>query len=179
MTRFISHVQQGKRTYPGEFLAESLFTYLDCLRATPKELVEFFRLLLPLLHWSHVEGVPWKGKAQEAFDELQDEIFHEVAESGKLSLQSGRFVVEANSPRGKACFAIFQLLLEGKLSKIRNCLQCKAYFYARFKVQMFCTKKCQEANYHSPDWRKKNRERNRKHQKEYRGRLFGSKRKRN
>jgi hypothetical protein len=71
------------------------------------------------------------------------------------------------TPTGEAVVALLVLDHKRQVDRIRKCLHCRTWFYARFKHQQFCNdraKKCQSNHYHTPEWRKKNRERNRKHQ---------------
>ena len=177
MVYLTSHVQQSKRKYPGEIQVTDLFAYLESLRLTPREFIRFLGFLVPLMEWASAPSRPrWDRNVQEAFDELRDEILGEIGAEQKLTFRGGRVLAQPVSLRGKACFAVAQLLSEGNLGRIRLCRHCKKLFYGRFKHQAFCTKTCQEADYHTPEWRKKNRERNKRHQREWRERLFGKRR---
>src|SRR5579862_4938904 len=85
-------------------------------------------------------------------------------------------VIEPATVRGKDAFAILWLCEKGKLNRVRSCSHCKLLFFARFNHQWFCSTKCQWDHYHSAEWRKQNRERNKGHQRKYRDRYFGKKR---
>ena len=91
----------------------------------------------------------------------------------------GGLAIRPTSDEGKAALAALILADESRLSRIRPCLHCRTWFYARQERQRFCSdraKRCQWKHYHSPEWRKRNREQNRKHQRAYRERLFGKRR---
>jgi hypothetical protein len=85
-------------------------------------------------------------------------------------------VIQPTTTRGKDAFALLSLGAKGKLNRVRRCSRCKDLFFARFSHQWFCSKKCQWDHYHSPEWRRQNRERNKGHQRSYRDRYFGKKR---
>lgn len=97
-----------------------------------------------------------------------------------LDWDPGRgFTILCRDRRADALLALVELLRRGRLDRLRQCLRCRSWFYARFKHQRFCNdpeKKCQWRHYHTPEWRKKHREKNRRHQEEYRKRLFGKRR---
>lgn len=94
-------------------------------------------------------------------------------------LLKGGWVPRPTSDEGKAALAFLVLSDESRSSRVRRCLHCGTWFYARQERQRFCSdraKRCQWKHYHSPEWRKRNREPNRKHQREYRERLYGKRR---
>lgn len=85
-------------------------------------------------------------------------------------------VLQPVTPEGRAAVALLLLHRKYRLDRIRQCPHCRTWFYARFNHQRFCNnpaKKCQWNHYHTPEWRKQHREQNRKHQAQYRKRLFG------
>jgi hypothetical protein len=85
--------------------------------------------------------------------------------------KDGLLILQPATPEGKAAVALLALIQKARVDRIRRCRRCRTWFYARFKHQQFCRdpkKKCQSRHYHSPEWRRKNRERNRKHQRDYR-----------
>lgn len=56
-----------------------------------------------------------------------------------------------------------QLILDfaraGELSRLRRCLRCKKWLYAKVKHQDFCSTSCQQKHYaHSDEWRAKRRD---------------------
>lgn len=68
--------------------------------------------------------------------------------------------------------AVLQIVLlggEGLLSRVRRCLKCQRWFYARFKHKLFCGTPCQQSYYReSPEWR----EGRRKYMRRYRRNNF-------
>ena len=85
-------------------------------------------------------------------------------------------ILQPTTPKAQAAVALLVLNSNDLVGRIRQCLHCRMWFYARFRHQQFCNdsaKKCQWNHYHSPEWRKQHREQNRKHQAAYRERLFG------
>jgi hypothetical protein len=83
--------------------------------------------------------------------------------------------VRPSTDEGHAALAALVLEKENKIDRIKQCLNCKDWFYAIFKHQRFCNypgKNCQWNHYHTPEWRKKHREQNRRHQAEWRKRTF-------
>jgi hypothetical protein len=85
-------------------------------------------------------------------------------------------ILGPSTEAGYAALAALVLEKKDRIDRIKQCLHCRNWFYARFRHQQFCSdrrKKCQWNHYHTPEWRKLHRERNRKHQREYRKRLFG------
>ena len=117
----------------------------------------------PKFWWDHLYSI-----ASEMTVKKRKVVLHGIHEKG--------LVIEPSTPRGKDAFALLSLGAKGKLNRIRKCSHCKKLLYARFNHQWFCSKKCQWDHYHSPEWRKQNRERNRRHQRRYRETLFGKKR---
>src|ERR1700735_427559 len=95
-------------------------------------------------------------------------VVHGIHEKG--------LVIEPSTTRGKDAFALLSLGAKGQLNRVRKCGHCKRFLYARFNHQWFCSKKCQWDHYHTPEWRKENRELNRRDQGRSRERLFGKKR---
>ncbi len=151
MANATSQVQNTKRQYPGDALAADIFAHVK----SPAELSELVR---------RAHGNPHR--------ELEKEL-----RKGKMMSfgASGSVGIEPVTPRGKAIFAVWKLILQGRIRRIRQCRHCGALFYARFEHQKFCSNpktKCQWNHYHTSEWRKRHRERNRKHQQEYRKRLF-------
>lgn len=85
--------------------------------------------------------------------------------------KEGLLILQPATPEGQAAVALLVLFHKGRVDRIRQCPRCRTWFYARFKHQQFCSdpkKKCQSSHYHSAEWRRKNRERNKQHQRAYR-----------
>lgn len=173
-----SQVHSGKRQYPGESEAEDIIAYLRLLVRQLKEggddvireeFKEFMKLIAPIIFSRRGES------ATLPMNDLVEEIVGEVVEHGSPKVSKRGVQFEAVSPRGKATFALLRLVQDGRLDRLRKCDNCRILFYARFKHQRFCneaSKNCQWKYYHSPEWRKRNRERNLQHQRAYRKRLF-------
>jgi len=58
---------------------------------------------------------------------------------------------------------VLQMILDfaraGWLNRLRRCLRCHRWLYARFRHQNYCSTKCQQQHYrHSDEWRTKRRE---------------------
>ena len=85
--------------------------------------------------------------------------------------KDGLLILQPATSEGKAAVALLALIQKARVDRIRRCPCCRTWFYARFKHQRFCPdpeKECQWSHYHSPEWRRKNRERNKKNQRDYR-----------
>lgn len=85
-------------------------------------------------------------------------------------------IVSPGTSEGEAAWVALLLDKKDRIDRVKQCIVCRSWFYARFKHQRFCNdpvKQCQWKHYHTAEWRKQHRERNRKHQQEYRERLFG------
>ena len=85
------------------------------------------------------------------------------------------FTFICDHPSARALLGLLELLRRGYIHRIRRCEYCRTWFFSRFEHQRFDKTRCQEDHYHTAEWRKKNRERNKRHQQEYRSRLFGHK----
>jgi hypothetical protein len=71
----------------------------------------------------------------------------------------------AQSPVTRAVLQIMLLGQEGLLSRVRSCLKCRRWFFARFRHQNFCETPCQQKFYRdNPEWR----EGRRKYMQKYR-----------
>jgi hypothetical protein len=70
-----------------------------------------------------------------------------------------------NSAASEAVLQIVLLGQEGLLWRVRQCLACERWFYARFSHQHYCGTRCQQGHYkRSPEWR----EHRRKYMQKYR-----------
>jgi hypothetical protein len=57
-------------------------------------------------------------------------------------------------------FCIVRLGERGLLGRVRKCIRCEKWLYAKFNHQRFCGKKCQLAHYQtSEEWKRRRRER--------------------
>lgn len=89
----------------------------------------------------------------------------------RVKVHKDGLLLQPTTPEGEAAVALLVLVQKVSLDRMRRCRRCRTWFYARFKHQQFCRdskKKCQWNHYHSPEWRKKNRERNNQYQRAYR-----------
>jgi hypothetical protein len=56
--------------------------------------------------------------------------------------------------KGQALSCFIVLAEYGRLDRMRECLRCGMWLYARFSHQRFCSTKCQQAHYWaSPEWK--------------------------
>lgn len=161
---------QSKRQYPGESEGAYLAEYLNVKVKGDK--VMLHKLLPPL--WTMERAI--KGETIECSrrDVLRAcaRLKQRIDRSGSARISSDGLVIPPVSEKGKASLAALLLYHEWRLCRVRRCLHCKKWFYGRVERKRFCSKTCQENHYHTPEWQKKNRERNREHQKAYRKRVF-------
>lgn len=54
-------------------------------------------------------------------------------------------------PATRAVHLLMQLCEAGYFSRIRNCKKCTAWFFAKYRHQVFCSQKCQIAHYRRTD----------------------------
>lgn len=151
-----AEILKAKRHYPGEAEAGYLLAFIDSA-SEPKQ-KEFLKLLR---------------RPNSACEKMEDFIDPE-----NLTWRVSRdgIVLLPGDPEGVAVLAILLLEFQGQLRQIKRCLHCGARFYARFESQQFCPNpktNCQWNHFHSPAQRKQYRERNRRHQREYRKRNPG------
>jgi hypothetical protein len=143
--------QGSKRTYPGEGEATYILNYIEF--AAPRKRKAFLKRL------SNMQVYEQRLK--------------------QTPPRAVRHVLPPEPTETMAQLAASILLDQRRLARFRRCLHCGTWFYARFRSQKFCgdqKKKCQWKHYHSPAWRRQNRPRNRKFQKEYRDRIYVRKR---
>jgi hypothetical protein len=121
--------------------------------------------------WSSRQG----RRGPKSFENL---LYHYVLKLSSFAVDwkpERGFVFISEDPRVHAVLGILELFRRGRLARVKKCLHCRSWFYARFKHQQFCSdtaKKCQWNRYHTPEWRRKHSEQNRQHQREYRQRMF-------
>jgi hypothetical protein len=169
----------SKRVYPGEGEAEAVLRYMGFFMRSRKEKRNFLKSFDTLRSFEaaaqrgDVEGIR-RFDPNSALRGLEKLV---IGKSMKVSWQGAAgLVVEPTTHAGIAAIGLWLLANRGFVTRIRICMHCKRWFYARFKHQQFCgdrETKCQWNHYHSREWRKKHRESNRKHQQKYRKRLFG------
>jgi len=176
----------SKRSYPGEAEARSLVRYLESTPRDSRQNDVIYRSLWTLQRTEEALVKQKKNKRPSLLKGLRTVIPAGNAISALGKLMSGRkrvvgftkngLVVQPVTLQGIAALGMMLLARENRLGRLKHCLHCGAWFYARFKHQSFCSdqeKRCQWNHYHTPEWRKRNRKRNRKHQRELRERIFG------
>ena len=166
-------VPGAKRQYPGAREGSFLAGYLNQLSVLPQKQRAFRDLLSPLQRFER--GIfLWR-----ALERAGSKLEGNIDRRGLPHVTEDGLVIPPTSDEGKAALAAILLYRQIRLSCIRQCLHCGTWFYAHLERQRFCSdraKRCQWKHYHSLEWRKQNRERNRKHQRAYRERLFGKRR---
>jgi hypothetical protein len=178
---------QGTRRYPGESAGRYLAEYLNQASCSTNgrallRSVYVIQELAQAVDRHDVDAVDRLRKRglKFAYANLTSAI--NSAMSTRMSafdVHENGLIVQATTPEGRAALAVLLLEKQRRLTRVRQCLHCGSWFYARFKHQGFCNnpqKRCQWNHYHTPDWRKRHREKNRKHQRAYRERNFGKKR---
>ena len=161
--------KRPKRQYPGD--AEGLYVaaYLEYLSAFPTQQRTVLGWLRPM---------------QKMRPKKTERAIERMKPSERVPFK--RLIPFAQSPYGSYEHSAFTAALAlwnlGRLHRIKECLQCGSWFYARFTHQLFCNvpdRQCRWKHFHTPEWRKKqasyrkrHRTENRKHQREYRKRLF-------
>jgi hypothetical protein len=172
----------SSRSYPGQAEGDRVTEYLNDLSRAG---VTQHRLLRSLsIHQKYLQAMRRQDKA--AMGRLRkpgggaDLAYHSLISAAKpkrlnqlqVTLnKEGLLILQPATPEGKAAVALLALIQKARVDRIRQCPRCRTWFYARFKHQQFCRdpkKKCQWSHYHSPEWRTKNRDRNKKHQRDYR-----------
>jgi hypothetical protein len=173
------------RRYPGEAEANYLLAHIEYLSQFPKRKREFLRTLRILRDFEQTiknRGGRTDGPFEPAVYAVWRKLTRTV-QSGRTEIkdviQEG-LVVQPVGPEGTAALSLLSLFFcHWRLTRIRQCLHCGEWFYARFKHQQFCNapeKKCQWNHYHTPDWRRQHREQNKVHQRSFRDRTFGKRR---
>jgi hypothetical protein len=172
-----------KRRYPGEAKGKFLVGYLGDTKAKFRNLfLRSLRLLQDFESARLKQDFDAIHKLRPnvviAYRPLIDALWN-LARRRRSELQidihEAGLLILPTTTESLAALAILLLEMEMSLHRVRQCLYCGVWFYARFKHQRFCretSKNCQWNYYHTPEWRKKNRERNLRHQREYRKRLF-------
>jgi hypothetical protein len=176
---FLRPSPDGRR-YPGEAEAFYLLTEMrhsedSSGRKKLETLLKPLRELNRCVQSFERGNTAARAKAIKTKDVICSKLTKTITSGRVFALRVMRdgLVVEPDTSEGLIAFALLSLFYQGRLSRIRQCLHCRTWFYARFKHQRFCRfSNCQWRHYHSPEWRKQHREQNRQHQSDYRKRLF-------
>jgi hypothetical protein len=169
------------RSYPGQTEGDRVARYLNDLPRARAKQHPFLKSLSVLRELA--EAV--KGSNETAIDRLLKRrrgvnfAYNWLVDAAKptrlrdldLKRHKDGLILQPTTPKGQAAVAVIVLDQKGRADRIRKCLHCGTWFYARFKHQQFCNdpvRKCQWNHYHSDEWRKQHRERNRKYQAAYR-----------
>jgi hypothetical protein len=181
----IGHETSSVRSYPGQVEGDCIVSYLNYLPRVYAEENPFLRSVIVLRKLAQAV----QNRSVPAVDHLRNQrrgvnfaynyLISAALPTRLKDLRVRRhkegLLLEPTTPKGRAAMAVLVLDETGRVDRVRQCLRCGTWFYARFNHQQFCSDsatKCQWAHYHSSGWRKQNRERNRKHQAEHRKRLF-------
>lgn len=177
-----------KRRYPGETQGLYLTEHLNSLSRFPAKqssLLKSVYICQEIAREMKSRDVPndlrkLRKRIRFAEEYLVDAALSALRKDSKgrwaLGIRKDGLIVEPTTPEARAAIAALWLTESGRIDCIKQCLYCRSWFFARFKHQQFCSdpkKKCQFNHYHSSEWRKRNRERNRKDQIEYRKRNPG------
>jgi len=170
-----------RRSYPGQAEGDRVTEYLNRLSRVDAKQHPFVRSLSILKQFAQAARNRDKaavdrlgkvgGDAYIAFNSLISAAKPKRLSQLRVNVHKEGLLLQPATPEGEAAVALLVLVQKARTDRIRRCPRCRAWFYARFKHQQFCRDpktKCQWSHYHSPEWRKKNRERNKKHQSDYR-----------
>ena len=171
--------ETGTRDYPGEAEAGYLMGEIEGSPSPKRDKLLKVVQILQDYEESSNSGNPGRlAKAARTMKGVVAELASTIP-SGRyftLGLSRQGLIVRPDTPEGMTAFALLSLFEQRRVSRLRQCLHCRSWFYARFKHQRFCpisVLKCQWNHYHTPEWRRQHREQNRKHQRSYRERTFG------
>jgi len=181
-----------KRRYPYEDQGHALAERLNLLSSGPTKqnsLLESVRVLQEVARAQKnrdVAAIDRLRKAKKgmnfAYGYLVDAALSGLRKHSKnrwaVGIHEDGLIVEPTTSEARAAIGALLLETNGRIDRVKQCLLCQTWFYARFKHQEFCAdskKKCQWTHYHTPEWRRQHRERNKKHQRAYRERTFGKK----
>jgi hypothetical protein len=174
----------ARRQYPGAAEGTYLVSYLNELSARPRTQKTFTDLVSPLQEFERRIKQLKKGERPDGPGDSYTErdvwipyakLQKKIDRRGLTRISKDGLVVPPESSEGKAALAALLLYGEFRLTRVRRCLQCKKWFFAHLERQMFCgdlKERCQWKHFHSPEWRRKNRE----HQQQCRDRIFGKRR---
>jgi hypothetical protein len=171
----------SSRSFLGQAEGDRVAEYLNCLPRASAKRHPFRRSLSILKKFAqasrnHDRAVIDRlrkagGDANIAFNSLIAAAMPKRLDLLRVNVHKDGLLLQPATPEGEAAVALLLLVQKARTDRIRQCRRCRTWFYARFKHQQFCSdpeKKCQWGHYHSSEWRKKNRERNKKHQRDYR-----------
>jgi hypothetical protein len=170
------------RAYPGEpegtYLAEQLNSLPPSKTA---KLVESLRSIQAMTvkaqrgeRVHHLQS-PNEGM-KTGFEYLYTTVMPSSTRHLLMEVHEDGLIVQPTTLVAKLSLAVLVLDKKGRIDRVRNCLHCGDWFYARFKHQQFCAdpaKQCQWNHYHTSEWRKKNRKKNRLYQRAYREEPYG------
>jgi hypothetical protein len=163
-------IPRARRQYPRELEGSYLASYVNGL--TNKARKAFLELLVPLWKVERVRNnQPVESFTRRDVMTAYARLKHKIDRRGAARITSYGLVIPPSSSEGKASLAALLLHEDWLISRLRQCLHCQKWFYARVERKKSCSTRCQENHYHSPEWRKKNRERNLRDQREFRKRL--------
>lgn len=169
----------SKRQYPDEAAGRYLSWYLEHMPPSIRK--SCLKLMRPFLRLEKAQERQSVEAVKRVWSECRNtvRILEKAAMRDRLEVvtfTSDGLLVRPTTLRGLAACAILALFDKYRMHRLRRCVHCRGWFYARFKHQQFCNdpkKKCQWKHYHTPEWRKRHRDQNRKHQQAFRERTFG------
>jgi len=177
--------QGRKRRYPGEAKANYLLSYFRSKKTRQQQLLmrslRSLREVEAAFKNGDVKAIHKLGPAGARAHSLLNKALARLTRKQpfEATVNDAGLVLIPTTAESKAALAILLLNRSKRLNRLRKCLHCGEMFYARFPQQLFCgdaEKKCQWKHYHTPEWRKRNRDRNRRDQSEYRKRNQGRRR---
>jgi len=173
----------SSRSYPGQAEGDIVAKYLNHLPRVRAKQHPFLRSLTVLRELAQAvqdHDMPAIDRLRKAKSGIKSTFRYLIAAAMPKKLKQLRvkrhkegLLLQPTTPEGRAAVAVLVLDQNSRVDRVRECRYCQTWFYARFKHQKFCSyraKKCQWKHFHSDDWRKQNRERNRKYQASYRQR---------
>jgi hypothetical protein len=176
----------SQRSYPGQTEGDCVAKYLNDLprpRADGHSFLEsltVFRKLAEAIEDHNVPAVDRLRKQKRgvrfAYNYFASAAIPTRLRDLRVRLHKEGLLLQPTTLKGQAAVAVLVLEQTGRVDRIRQCVHCQLWFYARFEHQRFCSdraKQCQWEHYHSAEWRKKHREQNRKHQAAFRKNTFG------
>jgi hypothetical protein len=171
----------SQREYAGEEKAKPLITWLNSHRKRTdngyKRIANLIRNMAELQSvtegsflWAAADvAVLVKRKGTQAcLREVRQELrkYKVWPELKWLSGPRLDFAWKYGDPLGPFVLDVVMLGQRGLLDRLRRCLDCESWFWARIRHKQFCSVKCQQAHYKSsPKWK----EHRRKYMQEYRG----------
>lgn len=178
--------QVPQRSYEGEQAAQIFMRFLETLHEFPGKRDHYISLLHGLQHLESEAKKrgnldEWWFRRRKSWEEFTHELYEHALQVSPWALDwrpDQGFVVVSASLRVHALLSLLELFRRGALGRLKGCRHCGSLFFARFKHQVFCSdpkKNCQWEHYHSSEWRRMHRVKNREHQANFRQGLFGKK----